>query len=42
MANYDGSAELSSPDPDMYDIQGHFNSGSSWGSYVFVGGPDAG
>jgi|SwirhisoilCB3_FD_contig_91_112876_length_1353_multi_6_in_0_out_0_1 hypothetical protein len=42
MANYDGSAELSSPDPDMYDIAGHFNSGSSWGSYMFVGGPGAG
>jgi neprosin-like protein len=42
MANYDGSSELSSPDPDMYDIEGHFNSGSSWESYVFVGGPGAG
>jgi Neprosin len=42
MANYDGSAEVSSPDPDMYDIDAHFNSGSSWGSYAFVGGPGAG
>ena len=38
MANYDGSAEVSSPDPDMYDIDAHFNSGSSWGSFAFVGG----
>jgi len=31
LANYDGSAEFSSPDPDIYDIQGHFNSGSRLG-----------
>ena len=36
------TAELSSLDPDMYDIQGHFPSDSGWGSYVFVGGPGAG
>jgi hypothetical protein len=41
MASYDGSAEISSPDPDMYDIDAHFNSGSGWGSYAFVGGPGA-
>jgi neprosin-like protein len=39
MADYDGSAEISSPEP---DIQGHFLSGSGWGSYVFAGGPGAG
>ena len=38
-ADYGGSAELSSPYP---DIQGQFPSGSGWGSYVFVGGPGAG
>jgi hypothetical protein len=26
-------------DPDMYDIESHMNSGSSWGSYVWLGGP---
>jgi hypothetical protein len=41
-ADYGGSAELSSPYPDMHDIQGQFPSGSGWGSNVFVGGPGAG
>ena len=42
MSDYDGSGSLFSSDPDMYDIEAHFNSGSSWGSYLYVGGPGAG
>ena len=42
MGNYDGSSGQFSSDPDMYDIDAHFNSGSSWGSYVYLGGPGAG
>ncbi len=42
MANYDGSPQLFSSDPDMYDIEDHFNSDTSWGSYVYLGGPGAG
>ena len=34
MGNYDGTSNLFSSDPDMYDIDAHFNSGSSWGSWV--------
>ncbi len=42
MTDYDGSSGLYISDPDMYDINGHFNSGSGWGSYVYLGGPGAG
>ena len=42
MGDYDGTGNLFSSDPDMYDIQAHFKSGSSWGSYVYLGGPGAG
>ncbi len=42
MGNYDGTSNLFSSDPDMYDIDAHFNSGSGWGSYVYLGGPGAG
>jgi hypothetical protein len=42
MADYDGSSGRWASDPDMYDIETHFNSGSNWGSYVYVGGPGAG
>ncbi len=42
MTDYDGSREIFESDPDMYGIEGHFNSESSWGSYVYVGGPGAG
>jgi hypothetical protein len=38
---YDGSSGLSSTDPDMYDIEQHFRSGTDWGSFVFLGGPGA-
>ena len=40
--NYDGSDEIYESDPDMYGIESHFNSGSSWESYVYLGGPGAG
>jgi hypothetical protein len=42
MANYDGSANLYAGDPDMYDIEAHFNGGTGWGSYLYLGGPGAG
>lgn len=42
ISNYDGSAELFRSDPDMYDIEDHFKSDGSWGSYVYLGGPGAG
>ena len=42
MADFDGSSEVWASDPDMYDIDTHFLSGSSWGSYCFLGGPGAG
>jgi neprosin-like protein len=42
MSDYDGSSEIYESDPDMYGIEGHFNSGSSWKSYLYVGGPGAG
>lgn len=42
MGDYDGSGNQFSSDPDMYDIDAHFKSGSSWGSYVYLGGPGAG
>ena len=42
MANYDGSPQLFVSDPDMYDIETHFNSETTWGSYVYLGGPGAG
>jgi hypothetical protein len=40
LINYQGTAWAS--DPDMYDIEGHMNSGSNWGSYFWMGGPGAG
>jgi hypothetical protein len=42
MAEYDGSAGLRRTDPNLYDIDAHFNSNSNWGSYVYLGGPGAG
>jgi Neprosin len=42
MANYDGSNQIMRTDPDMYDIEAHFTSNSSWGSYVYIGGGGAG
>lgn len=40
MADYNGAAGNS--DPDMYQIDAHFNSGTTWGSYAWIGGPGAG
>ncbi|MCJ1376907.1 hypothetical protein MMC20_008152 [Loxospora ochrophaea] len=42
MVNYDGSAGIVQEDPNMYQIEPEFNSGTSWGSYAWVGGPGAG
>jgi len=42
MAAYDGSKQIFESDPAMYGLEGHFNSGSSWGSYLYVGGPGSG
>lgn len=41
MADYDGGSGWAS-DPTLYDIQTQMRSGSSWGSYQWVGGPGAG
>jgi hypothetical protein len=42
MADVDGSSEVWARDPDLYDVETHFVSGSSWGSYCLLGGPGAG
>ena len=42
MTDYDGSTEIYESDPDMYGIEGHFDGGAGWGSYIYVGGPGAG
>jgi neprosin-like protein len=42
MAAFDGSREKLVTDPDMYDIDGHFDGDPNLGSYVYVGGPGAG
>jgi hypothetical protein len=42
MADYDGSSGLGATDNQLYDIDAHFNSGTTWSSYVYVGGPGAG
>ncbi len=40
MTVYDGSAGIFESDPDMYGIDAHFTPpDSSWGSYLYVGGP---
>ena len=39
---FDGSPGIWESDPDMYGIEAHFGSRSSWGSYVYLGGPGAG
>ena len=39
---YDGTPQLFSTDTNRYRIKPSFNSGSSWGSYFFLGGPGAG
>ena len=31
----------SATDKKLYDIDAHFNSGTEWGSFAFVGGPGA-
>lgn len=40
--DYDGSHGLVISDDKRYNIQTHFNSGTDWGSYFFLGGPGAG
>lgn len=39
---YDGSAQLFVSDPTRYNIDPHFNSGTAWASYMWIGGPGAG
>lgn len=39
LADYDGVGWSTAPD--MYDIETHMKSGSSWGSYLWLGGPGA-
>ena len=40
MADSNGSTSVE--DSTYYDIQSHMQSGSSWGSYFWFGGPGAG
>ncbi|PHH87709.1 hypothetical protein CDD83_8512 [Cordyceps sp. RAO-2017] len=40
--DYDGGAQIVVSDRARYRLQTAFRSGSSWGSYVFLGGPGAG
>jgi hypothetical protein len=40
MSQYN-AATIFASDPDMYDIESHVNSGSTWGSYAWLGGPGA-
>jgi hypothetical protein len=40
--DYDGSASIYMDDPARYRIEPYFKSGSTWRSYVWVGGPGAG
>lgn len=39
---YDGSGGVVVSDSSRYSLQTAFNSGSSWGSYMYLGGPGAG
>jgi hypothetical protein len=39
MSNYDAVGWAT--DPDMYDLESHMNSGTSWESYFWLGGPGA-
>lgn len=39
---YDGSQETFASDSTRYQIETHYNSGTNWGSYVWLGGPGAG
>ena len=39
---YNGANGIVQEDPDMYQIQGNWNSGTSMGSFAYVGGPGAG
>jgi hypothetical protein len=42
MGDFDGTADVRASDSHLYDIEAHFKSGTSWGSYVYVGGPGIG
>jgi hypothetical protein len=40
--DYDGGGGIFQDDVGRYRIEPHFKSGSSWGSYMWIGGPGAG
>lgn len=42
MVNYDSHGQFIVSDRSRYRLQDNWNSGSDWGSYMFVGGPGAG
>lgn len=42
MVNYDAHGQFIVSDSSRYRLQDHWNSGTDWGSYMFVGGPGAG
>jgi hypothetical protein len=41
MSQYNASTVFAS-DPDLYDLENHMNSGTTWNSYFWLGGPGAG
>jgi hypothetical protein len=41
MSQYNADTVFAS-DSDLYDLEGHMNSGSTWGSYFWLGGPGSG
>ncbi|TQV90696.1 hypothetical protein V2A60_006907 [Cordyceps javanica] len=41
-SQYDGSGGVIVSDSSRYSIDTHFNSGTTWGSYFYLGGPGAG
>jgi neprosin-like protein len=41
MSQYNASTVFAS-DPDLYDIENHMNSGTTWDSYFWLGGPGVG
>lgn len=42
LQDYDGTAHAFVSDEARYNMEVHYNSGSAWGSCMWVGGPGAG
>jgi hypothetical protein len=41
MSQYNATTVFAS-DPNLYDLENHMNSGTTWNSYFWLGGPGAG